>query len=94
MATGVKVDPSTIELYKIFKLRKTPHRFVVLYIDLEAGFIKIERTVDKNEDISQEDEYNSFISSLPTNEGRYFWADLTVTGKSGAARDIMFSVAW
>ena len=93
MATGVKLAPETHELYKIFKLQKTPHMFVVLYID--DGLIKVERTVDKqNETLSQEEQYNLFVQTLPKDHGRYFWADLTVPSKSGQTKQMMFSVAW
>ncbi|RUS74311.1 hypothetical protein EGW08_017934 [Elysia chlorotica] len=92
MATGVKLHDEVLDLYNKFKLQKTNHRFVVMII--EDGLIKLERTVDKNENLSQEEEYSAFINTLPTNVGRYFWADLKVTGKSGASKDVMFLVSW
>ncbi|GFO09835.1 cofilin/actin-depolymerizing factor homolog [Plakobranchus ocellatus] len=93
MATGVTVADETVELYKSFKLRKTNYRFVVMFID-EDGLIKADLKIDKNKDLSQEEEYNKFLDLLPQNVGRYIMIDLNIPQKNGALKDIMFLVSW
>lgn len=94
MASGVKVSDDTVETYKAMKLMKLNIRFLMLAIDQVDGLIKVVCTKEKDESISQEEEYNKFIQQLPQDVGRYCIVDLTVPQKNGAQKDIMYIITW
>lgn len=94
MASGVKVSEDTVELYKAMKLRKTNNRYLIMYIDQTDGLIKVEYTKERDDSISQEDEFKEFLDRLPNDIGRYCIVDLTIPQKNGAMKDIMFLITW
>jgi len=98
MSSGVEVTEKCIEAFQEMKIpdpSKPRNRCIIFKISEDKKKIEIERTVLKDANKTQEDEYNEIVQTLPPKEGRYIVWDLLIpNAKSGKENDKLIFMSW
>jgi hypothetical protein len=94
--SGVVFADECVEAYNSLKTgdKKGTVRALVMRIGDDKASIVMEQEFKKNPSVSQEEEYNNILKTLPEDCGRFVVWDLDVETKSGQRTGKLFTMFW
>jgi len=98
MSSGVEVTEACIEAFQQMKIpdpKEPRKRCIIFKISDDKKKIVIEKTILKDTNKTQEEEYAEIVQTLPPREGRYVVWDLLIpNAKSGKENDKLIFMSW